>query len=212
MPYLPLVLAFWFMILGTLCAILYALGSETVTEDCQASDTHDVVATSQQDTENHERRCRDALRQCASDVFACPCGKSYKQAIKYHAHQDKCWAWGHYDGLRMALNKLGGCQTKGDRYMMPKSSKLRSTIDKANVCPMPTYPNYNKWKATTHHAIGRLLLVSAEWFANHKDYDFEPSIEVKFNPNGANRPVSLTDLAEMYPKMVKKFGDVIKIT
>lgn len=35
---------------------------------------------------------------------------------------------------------------------------------------------------------------------------------VKTHPGRANKPVSLSDLAELYPRMVKHFGDRILIT
>jgi len=156
---------------------------------------------------------KDILRDLQSDQFECPCGKSYRHATQYFAHQDECWAWGHYDSLTMTRNKLGGCQTKGGRYIYPKNvcKPMRNT-DKANACPLPKYPSYGAngfGYVSMHHD----LLCGTKWFRTHQDNVVpEASLEITFSSDGATRPVTLTDLSELYPKMVKKFGDKIKIT
>lgn len=166
-------------------------------------------------TENErlDKQYAESLWIIRQDVFRCPCGKSYRQAAKYHAHQDKCWAWGHYDGLKLTRNKLGGLQAKGDRFVIPKNGKSSSTTHNngKNACPAPTMPSYSgDWVQHTAPICGK------EWVNWYKetalDRYIDPELSITFDASEATRPISMTDLAELYPKMVRNFGGLIKVT
>ena len=208
MQYVALFGFFYILLMAVLCLLLW---NQPVRVKAR-------VATVQQDT---ERQPTDISSQSwaticrhtsgLNDTFHCPCGKSYRHAKQYLAHQDKCWAWGHYDSLFLTRNRAGGLQARGDRWRIPAGVKARVSSPSNNGCPKPTYPSYGA-NGFGHVSMHHELLCGTKWVRAHQHIAMpEPSIDITFNSNGANRPVSLVDVAEMYPKMVKKFGAIIKI-
>jgi len=151
----------------------------------------------------------DALRKVRNTVYQCPCGDySTKSPSAYFKHQDRCWAWGHRESLIMTTNALGGVKVTGARYLIPETSP-RATL--ARLQTKPKCPTYAGFEVRAGNITEPLC--GAKWCSIQQDKVYpQPEIEISFDANGAAKDINLTDLATLYPKMVKNFGARIKIT